>query len=272
MTVVALSVAFVTSRPRVSPLPIPAAERAPARGPGTEAPSGGPASEAVDPDAETPFAAAPDSVDGDSTSRTGTLGDPGEESERSLDLLDLPVWARAKAIQPPPPPRQRTPATGAPAREDARPVERAPRHIVPVRTIVTTTNLDSSGGAAEDAPGTESETAPDPAATARDFASATQRSLHAARAMTAPAFEAAATAWEGLLPRLAGEPEREATAWREAAQARFQAWYVGPTPARRDAAIHAVRAYLLYAPPGPDRDQAWTWLGRLKRAAGTATR
>jgi len=51
---------------------------------------------------------------------------------------------------------------------------------------------------------------------------------------------------------------------REIAQARFQAWAESPSAARREAAVTATRAYLLYAPPGPERDQAWTWLGRLK--------
>ena len=66
------------------------------------------------------------------------------------------------------------------------------------------------------------------------------------------------------MPALANSPEDLAMARRELAQARFQSWAEAPSAARREAAITAARAYLLYAPPGPERDQAWTWLGRLK--------
>jgi len=97
------------------------------------------------------------------------------------------------------------------------------------------------------------------------MAHAKDLSLVAARTMAAPAFESGAEAWETLLPRLSESPESEAIARREIAQARFQAWAVEGTPGRRELAITAARAYLLYAPPGPDRDQGWTWLGRLKR-------
>ena len=144
--------------------------------------------------------------------------------------------------------------------------------MVPVRRIIATT---TTGAAAEPpepiAPAPASQTAEQEgpeaatAVTTRDMGRARDLSLAAARTMTSSAFDSAADAWERLLPRLAQAPEDQAIARREIAQARFQAWVVDPSPARREVAITAARAYLLYAPPGLDRDQGWTWLGRLKR-------
>jgi hypothetical protein len=164
--------------------------------------------------------------------------------------------------------RTRTEATA----DDAAPerlVERAPRNKVPVRTIITTTNTEPNP---ESDVVTAAERTIAPAATGqaaksdprRGFDRAKRLSLEAAHARNASAYETAAAAWDEALPGLVGVPEDEALARREIAQARFQAWSIDPTPARRESAVKAARAYLLFAPPGPERDQAWTWLGRLK--------
>lgn len=144
-------------------------------------------------------------------------------------------------------------------------VERAPQHFLPVRTIVTETIVSSQ--AESPSPSARSGTArpnsaPDPSAAAlRDARSA---SLEAARSKLPASFDKSADAWERALPLVEKTPETVALARREVAQSRFQAWAAEPTEARREAAIASARHYLLYAAPGPERDQAWTWLGRLK--------
>jgi len=79
------------------------------------------------------------------------------------------------------------------------------------------------------------------------------------------AYDEAAAAWTDALPLLENDPEELASGRREVASARYVAWSLMPTPNRRGAALDAVRAYLLVAPPGPERDLAWKWLARLKR-------
>ena len=144
-------------------------------------------------------------------------------------------------------------------------VERAPQHFLPVRTIITETIVSSQAESPAPAalPGTvRSNSAFDPsAALLHDARSA---SLEAARSKLPASFDKSADAWERALPLVAKTPETLALARREVAQSRFQAWAAEPTEARREAAIASARHYLLYAAPGPERDQAWTWLGRLK--------
>ncbi|HEU4334605.1 MAG TPA: hypothetical protein VFT32_08945, partial [Candidatus Eisenbacteria bacterium] len=203
---------------------------------------------------------------------------PAARSEPEAPVTESADAALRDAPAPPPSaaaPKKRAPAPRSRAEapsDDAAPeqlVERAPRNMVPVRTIITTTNTEPRAGtdvlAAEErttAPAADGQAAKsDPR---RGFDRAKRLSLEAARARNASAYESAAAAWDEALPGLAGMPEEEASARRELAQARFQAWAIDPTPARRESAVKATRAYLLFAPPGPERDQAWTWLGRLK--------
>jgi putative zinc finger protein len=94
---------------------------------------------------------------------------------------------------------------------------------------------------------------------------AAARSADAQRARTPEAYDAAAEAWQAAIPLLQNDPEELAAGHREIAAARFAAWNAGPTRPRHDAAMMAVRAYLLCAPPGEDRERAWAWLARLKR-------
>ena len=144
--------------------------------------------------------------------------------------------------------------------------ERAAQNVVPVRTVITETIVEPEAQHAAPVPVPPGAPLPrtpsDPVALAlRDAKSA---SLEAAQSKLPASFDKSAEAWERALPLLENSPEALAGGRRELAQSRFQAWAAEPTPARREAAIASARQYLLYAPPGPDRDQAWTWLGRLK--------
>jgi hypothetical protein len=147
-------------------------------------------------------------------------------------------------------------------------VERAPQNFVPVRKIITETIVGPSAGTRAprlpETPATPARVAPTPDASAAAVRDAKSASLDAATSKLPTAFDKSADAWERALPLLEDAPEALASARREWAQARFQAWAADPTRARRDAAVASSRQYLLYAPPGPERDQAWTWLGRLK--------
>ena len=94
---------------------------------------------------------------------------------------------------------------------------------------------------------------------------AAARSAMAESVRSPEAYDDAAAAWTDALPLLENDPEELASGRREVASARYVAWSLMPTPNRRGAALDAVRAYLLVAPPGPERDLAWKWLARLKR-------
>ncbi len=94
---------------------------------------------------------------------------------------------------------------------------------------------------------------------------AAARSAMAESVRSPDAYDDAAAAWTDALPLLENDPEELASGRREVASARYVAWSLMPTPNRRGAALDAVRAYLLVAPPGPERDLAWKWLARLKR-------
>ncbi|HET9950850.1 MAG TPA: zf-HC2 domain-containing protein [Candidatus Eisenbacteria bacterium] len=155
-----------------------------------------------------------------------------------------------------------TPKPTAPTPE--RLVERPAQNIVPVRTIITETVVSPDDRDADPPPATTAPPARTTASPARLIQEAKSASLRAAKSKDPAAFDDAASAWERAMPAIGSSPEELAMARREIAQARFQAWAESPTASRREAAVTAARAYLLYAPPGPERDQAWTWLGRLK--------
>ncbi len=170
------------------------------------------------------------------------------------------VQALAPAVEHVIPPSRKPKPTPAPEPF----VERAPQHFLPVRTIITETIVPSQveSSAPSEPPPAGPKNAPDPSTAAlRDARSA---SLEAARSKLPASFDKSADAWERALPLVEQTPEALALARREVAQSRFQAWAAEPTEARRESAIASARHYLLYAAPGPERDQAWTWLGRLK--------
>jgi anti-sigma factor RsiW len=230
LLVVAASVAVVTMRPRVAPLPIPS-EAQPVEAPemrSEEAPTPGPALEPELNDAPT------------GQPSTGGTATETEEDSSAEDPASIsapaPAPMRLRPIQPPPPPR--------------------PDQSDPEETISPSPDPEVVHGGGDEASTAMART---------EVERAKRQSLEADRTKTVASYETAAGAWERVLSRLGSSPVEEAVARREWAQLRFQAWAAEPTPARRDAAIGATRAYLLYAPPGPDRDQAWVWLGRLKQ-------
>jgi len=243
------------------PAPVVAPEPSPM------APDSEPRSDATDPSEPEPTASP--AVEAPPTAEPSSSGDVAAQA-KSLPETEAPAPMPAPA---PAPAQKSGPKPARKPAPKAEPlVERPVQNVVPVRTIVTETVLDP------DAP---SESAPTPAPTAtptaptptepsaltiaRVVGDAQSASLRAAQTKDPVAFDDAALAWERAVPMLSTSPEDLALARREVAQARFQAWAEAPTPARRESAIGAARVYLLYAPPGPERDQAWTWLARLKR-------
>ena len=78
---------------------------------------------------------------------------------------------------------------------------------------------------------------------------------------TAEQFDVAAIRWERALEGLSG-PE-QVTIRGRLADARYRAWEAGPTATRADAAMSAIRSYLLFAPPGTTREEAKARLQRL---------
>jgi anti-sigma factor RsiW len=203
---------------------------------------------------------------------TGEPSSPGDVAVGSQPVAETEAPVPITTPEPAPAPKSGPKPARKAAPKPEHLVERPLQNVVPVRTIVTETALDP-GAPSESAPTpapTGTPAAPTPAAPsaltiARVVGDATSASLRAARTKDPVAFDDAASAWERAVPMLSTSPEDLAVARRELAQARFQAWAEAPTPARREAAIGAARIYLLYAPPGPERDQAWTWLARLKR-------
>lgn len=81
---------------------------------------------------------------------------------------------------------------------------------------------------------------------------------------SAAAFDDAATRWERVIAKVpAGSLEREAHF--RLAEARYRAWRIEPTAARRAAAAEALTACLGTSPTGTQRDQAQRWLQEVQR-------
>jgi anti-sigma factor RsiW len=78
---------------------------------------------------------------------------------------------------------------------------------------------------------------------------------------TAEQFDMAALRWEKALEGMSG-PE-QVTVRGRLADARFRAWELGPTDQRADAALAAIRSYLLFAPPGIGREESKARLERI---------
>lgn len=97
------------------------------------------------------------------------------------------------------------------------------------------------------------------------FERAARASSDAERAGTPDAYDDAAEAWVRALPALRGDVAEEAAGRQELMEARYRAWSLAPSVRRRDAAMDAVRGYLVIAPSDGQRDSAWSWLARLKR-------
>jgi len=77
-------------------------------------------------------------------------------------------------------------------------------------------------------------------------------------------YEAAASAWEQALDEMRGRPE-QTVARQQVAEALFYAWQASPNTDRADAAMRALRTYLVAAPPGLAREEAKYRLGQLNR-------
>lgn len=98
----------------------------------------------------------------------------------------------------------------------------------------------------------------------RDGVSAAQALYARAKASGAAAdYDTAAARWQKLVPGRTGAALQEGRF--RLAEARYQAWQAGPTPARARAATDALIAYLRYADSGAKRDQAASWLTRVLR-------
>jgi hypothetical protein len=80
---------------------------------------------------------------------------------------------------------------------------------------------------------------------------------------TAAAWAGAAEAWMKVVATARGETRIDAR--YRLAQARFEAWRIGPTASRARAARAAVDAFLAAAPAGVRKDQAATWRRELPR-------
>lgn len=86
----------------------------------------------------------------------------------------------------------------------------------------------------------------------------------AGRLNAASGFDAAAAEWTRLLGHVLGGPLEGETRW-QIASARFRAWQLGASRARATRALDAASAFLVSAPPGPQRAQAARWVEQLKK-------
>ena len=75
-------------------------------------------------------------------------------------------------------------------------------------------------------------------------------------------YEAVAAEWESSLASLHGDDYQ--TARFQLAEARYRVWQLDPSEQHGTKLSGAVRAYLVGAPPGPERDQAMRWLTEVQ--------
>jgi len=87
---------------------------------------------------------------------------------------------------------------------------------------------------------------------------------HAHSDPSANNYEAAASAWEDALDEMRGRPE-QTVARQQISDALFFAWQASPNSDRADAAMRALRTYLVAAPPGLPREEAKYRLAQLSR-------
>ena len=78
---------------------------------------------------------------------------------------------------------------------------------------------------------------------------------------SAPEYDAAADGWERVLGMLHGGEYRDGR--QRLAEARYRAWQLEPTGERAARAAAALRAYMVVAPQGPDRESATRWLAEI---------
>ncbi|HET9251392.1 MAG TPA: zf-HC2 domain-containing protein [Candidatus Eisenbacteria bacterium] len=177
----------------------------------------------------------------------------------------------ASAPLPPPPPR--APRATSTADSDVEPFddggnefseeETMPQTPQSMRADEAMATFGSSAGSGR-GPGGDRKT--DPYAGLRPESQAAVREAERVHQQTllhptAEQFEGAAARWERALEGVSG-PE-QVTIRGRLADARYRAWEAGPTSERADAAISAIRSYLLFAPPGSAREEARARLARL---------
>lgn len=178
-----------------------------------------------------------------------------------------PAPARAAVMEPAPAREHRPPDSTSVATEPRRKGGRA-RLLLPVGALLLVASavavLATRPEIAER--WRPADRAAPPAGTGSNrLQAAASRSAAANRAGRAKDHDEAAAAWERALPELQDDADELAAGRREIAVARYAAWNEGPSPERREAAMRAVRAYLLCAPAGVERERAWDWLADLKR-------
>ena len=158
---------------------------------------------------------------------------------------------------------------------------RKPQFAEPMRALARDSGLaakeeaagapPSAPQAAMQKPAQEDTRAPVSAATTfedlpvypRSIAHNAQRlTVVAGRLNAASGFDAAAAEWIRLLGHVLGGPLEGETRW-QIASARFRAWQLGASPARAARALDAANAFLVSAPPGPQRTQAARWVTQL---------
>ena len=109
------------------------------------------------------------------------------------------------------------------------------------------------------APARESAASPAPSRPLTPAEVARHMSERAATDPSASSYEAAARAWDAALGSLHGDAYQDGR-WR-IAEARYRAWQMDAEDGlRASRATAAIRAYLIAAPPGDEREQARAWL------------
>ena len=157
----------------------------------------------------------------------------------------------------------------APLRTDVRVEPDAPPRTL---TLIAISVIDGSealrgnlrtlaGHAQTGAPGEASLGFPDTVQTAASRA--VRATLEAERTKSPQRYDAAALEWERFRDHTTDASLQMEARFR-AAESRYRAWLLGPTPKRVADANEALTGYLVRAPLGARRDTASTWLGRVK--------
>jgi hypothetical protein len=177
-----------------------------------------------------------------------------------------PVVAAPAPILVAPPP---VPAAPPPRARDPLPPAES---IVPVRRLITTTEVSAPSRQSSTLPSAPSPIKQPPTQPLDEFAAAPESARpivaaarHAAQAAaldsSAANLDATGNAWEQAVPALSGA--EQTLARRELAEARYKAWVAAPDPYRAAAATASLRTFLVLSPPGPSRDLAKEWLKRI---------
>jgi Putative zinc-finger len=214
-------------------------------------------------------------LDGGSTEPETPSAQTPEEAANvaapAANVADIPAPAPAPAtVAAPVLAAPAVPAPAAPAPVPAEQPKRAagprPGAILPWESVAPPPRVSAAEvlpGAPEDSPEDSKDAAPDsfmlvaPGAVGA-VRLAQQRDEEAELHPSVYAYEVAAAAWERTLGLLHGDAYREARF--RLAESRYLAWKIAPSGERAEEVSATVRAYLVSAPPGPDRGKASDWL------------